>query len=46
MSFKIRHFVIFNTIKSIYQAVLESQLNYLSPVWAQNANLIKRILVL
>ena len=40
---KIRHFVNFNTYKSIYQAILESQLNYSLTVCAQNANSIKTI---
>ena len=43
---KIRHFVNFNTLKSIYHAILESHLNYSLTVWAQNANSIKRLLVL
>ena len=43
---KIRHFVNFNTLKSIYHAILESHLNCLLPVWAQNANWIIRLLVL
>ena len=43
---KIRHFVDFHTLKSIYQAILESHLNYLLRVWAQNANSIKTLLVL
>ena len=43
---KIRHFVNFNTLKSIYHAILESHLNYLLTVWAQDADLIKRLLVL
>ena len=43
---KIRHFVNFNTFKSIYHVILESHLNYSLTVWAQNDNSIKRILVL
>ena len=42
---KITHFVNFNTLKSIYHAILESHLNYSLTVWAQNANSIKRLLV-
>ena len=41
-----RHFVNFNTLKSIYNDTLESPLSYLSTVRAQNAHLIKRLLVL
>ena len=33
---KIRHFVNFITLKSIYHAILESRLNYSLTVWAQN----------
>ena len=36
---KIIHFVNFNTLKSIYYAILESHLNYSITVWAQNVNL-------
>ena len=44
---KIRHFLNFNTLKSICcHAILESHLNYLLTVWAQNANSNKRLLVL
>ena len=43
---KLGHFVNFSTIKSIYQEVFESHLNYLLLVWVQNANSIKRYLVL
>ena len=43
---KIRNFVNFNILKSIYHAILESHLNYSLTVWAQNANSIKRLLVL
>ena len=43
---KIRHFVNFNTLKSIYHAILESHLNYLLKVWTRNANSIKILLVL
>ena len=42
----IRHFVNFHTLKSIYQAILESHLNYSLTVWAQNANSIKILLIL
>ena len=38
---KIRHFVNFDTLKSIYHAILEPYLNYSLTVWVQNANLIK-----
>ena len=43
---KLRHYVNFNTLKSIYQAIFESHLNYLLPVCAQNANSIKRLWVI
>ena len=43
---KISYFVNFNTLKSIHHAILESHLNYLLTVWAQNGNSIKRLLVL
>ena len=43
---KIRYFVNFNTLKSIYHAIFKSHLNYLLPVWAHNANSYKRLLVL
>ena len=43
---KIRHFVNFNTVKSIYHAILKSHLNYSLTVWAQNTNSIKRLAVL
>ena len=43
---KIGHFVIFNILKSIYHAIIESHLSYSLTVWAQNANSIKRLLVL
>ena len=46
MLFKIRYFGNFNTFKLIYHAISESHLNYLLPVWAQNANSIKRLFVL
>ena len=46
MLFKIRHFVNFNTLKSIYHAILESHLNYSLTVWPQNANSIKKLFVL
>ena len=39
---KIRHFANFNTLKSIYQAIFESHLNYSLLVWAQNTNSIKK----
>ena len=41
-----RHFVNFNTLESIYHAILESHLNYLLKVWARNANSIKILLFL
>ena len=43
---RIRHFVNFNTRKSIYHAVFESHLNYSLTVWPQHAKSIKRRLVL
>ena len=43
---KIRHFVNFDTLKSIYHAILEPYLNYSLTVWVQNANLIKKLLFL
>ena len=43
---KIRYFVSFNTLKSIYHAILKSHLNHLLTVLTQNAKSIKRLLVL
>ena len=43
---KVRHIMSFNALKAIYHAMFESHLNYLLLVWAQNANSIKRLLVL
>ena len=40
------NFVNFNTLKSVYHVILESYVNYSLTIWAQNANLIKRLLVL
>ena len=43
---KTRHFSDFKTLKSIYYPRFESHLNYHLLVWAQNADSIKRRLVL
>ena len=43
---KIRHFVNFSALKSIYHAILERHLIYWLTVLAKNANLIKRLLVI
>ena len=40
---KIRHFVNFSALKSIYHAILERHLIYWLTVLAKNANLIKRL---
>ena len=42
---KIRHFVNFRTLKSIYHPILQSHLNYLLTVWDRNVKLSKRLLV-
>ena len=42
---KIRQFFNCNILKSIYHAILESHLKYSVTVWAQNANSIKRLLI-
>ena len=36
--YRIRHFVNFNTLKSIYHGILESHIDCLLLVWVQNAN--------
>ena len=43
---KIRHFVNFNTLKSIYLAFFKSHLNYLLLVWVQNVNPFKKLLAI
>ena len=43
---KIRYFVNFSALKSIYHAILERHLIYWLTVLAKNANLIKRLLVI
>ena len=43
---KIRHFVNFSSLKSIYREICESYLNYLLLVWAQKADSTKRLLFL
>ena len=43
---KLRHFIDWKTLKSINHAIFESHLHYLSLVWAQNSNSIKRLFVL
>lgn len=43
---KIRHFVNFITLKSVYHAIIESHLNLSLAVWAKNASSIERVLVL
>ena len=40
---KIRHFVNFKTLKSIYHTIFESHLNYFLLVWVLNANSTKRL---
>ena len=42
---KIRHFVNFRTLKSIYHPILQSHLNYLLTFWDRNVKLSKRLLV-
>ena len=37
--FKIRNYVNFNTLKSIYFAIFDSHINYASLVWGQNLHL-------
>ena len=43
---KVRHFVNFCTIKSIYDAIFEFHSTYSSTVWTQNAKSIKKLLIL
>ena len=44
--FKIRKFVEDKILRSIYFAIFESNLNYCSLVWAQNYNVINRLVIL
>ena len=44
--FKIRNYVNFDTLKSIYFAVFDSHTNYANLIWAQNLNSIFRIVTL
>ena len=44
--FKIRKFVDDKILRSIYFAIFESNLNYCSLVWAQNYNVINRLVIL
>ena len=44
--FKMRNFVDDKIIRSLYLATFESNLNYLSLVWAQNYNAINRLVIL
>ena len=44
--FKIRKFVEDRILRSINFAIFESNLNYYSPVWAQNYNAINRLVIL
>ena len=41
--FKIRNYVNFNTLKSIYFAIFDSHINYANLIWAQNVNSAFRI---
>ena len=42
---KIKHFVNFNTLKSLFHAIFESRVNYSLPVWALNANALKDLVL-
>ena len=44
--FKIRKFVDDKTLRSIYFAIFESNLNYCSLVWAHNYNVINGLVIL
>ena len=43
---KLRHFVDFSTLKSIYHSFFESNFNYANIVWAQNVNCTHRLFLL
>ena len=44
--FKIRNFVNVNTLKTIYYAIFESNINYVNVIWAQNFNTVNRVSIL
>ena len=44
--FKIRNYVNFNTLKSIYFAIFDSHINYANLIWGQNINSTFRIVTL
>ena len=44
--FKMRKYVSFKTLRSIYFAVSDSQLSYCSLVWSQNCGTVQRFLIL
>ena len=44
--FKIRNYVNFNTLKSIYFAIFDSHINYANLIWGQNLNSAFRIVTL
>ena len=44
--FKIRNYVNFNTLKSIYFAICDSDINYPNLIWGQNLNSVFRIVTL
>ena len=46
LSFKIRNYVNFNTLKSIYFAIVDSHINYANLIWGQNVNSPFRIVTL
>ena len=46
LSFKIRNYVNFNTLKSIYFAIVDSHVNYANLIWGQNVNSTFRIVTL
>ena len=44
--FKIRNYVNFNTLKSIYFAIFDSHINYANLIWVQNLNFTFKIVTL
>ena len=44
--FKIRNYVNFNTLKSIYFAIFDSHINYANLIWEQNVNSAFRVVAL
>ena len=44
--FKIRIFVNVNTLKTIYDTIFDSHINYVNVIWAQNFNAVHRVSIL